>query len=190
MDIFLHHCIELCRDLLPNRLILIAWVPCELNARCDALAHLACKIDLGACLLLSRGEELSGGRERPSALADAFEAVVGAVFMDSGYERTRVFVLDCFKDHLGELQILPNLENPKGELQEYLQIQSNRPPHYELVRVTGPDHDRFFECAVHHDQQELGRGSGKSKKEAEFNAALQALDNIKHKMDPSENDAT
>ena len=142
------------------------------------LANLARAVGLGPCLLMSRGEELSGGRERPSALADAFEAVVGAVFIDSGYEQTSAFVIACFGDYFGDLQILPNLENPKGELQEYLQIQSNQPPHYELLRMTGPDHDRFFECAVLHGLQELGRGSGKSKKEAEFNAAAEALNNI------------
>jgi ribonuclease-3 len=151
------------------------------------LADLASKIDLGSQLMMSRGEELSGGRERPSALADAFEAVVGAVFVDSSFERTYEFVIDCFSEHFGELQILPNLENPKGELQEYLQTQSNRPPHYELIRVTGPDHDRFFECAVVHDKKELGRGSGKSKKEAEFNAAIQAME---HFRSHSTNEAT
>ena len=143
------------------------------------LATLAKNIDLGSCLLMSRGEELSGGRERPSALADAFEAIVGAVFLDAGYDRTKDFVLKCFGAHFGELKILPNLENPKGELQEYLQIQSNQPPHYELLNVSGPDHDRTFECAVLHNEKELGRGCGKSKKEAEFNAAAEALKNIK-----------
>ena len=150
------------------------------------LAALAKNIDLGSCLLMSRGEELSGGRERPSALADAFEAIVGAVFMDAGYDRTRDFVLECFSAHLGELKILPNLENPKGELQEYLQIQSNQPPRYELINVNGPDHDRTFECAVFHDDREMGRGHGKSKKEAEFNAAAEALENFRTNQGSSE----
>jgi ribonuclease-3 len=150
------------------------------------LAALAKDIDLGPNLLMSRGEELSGGRERPSALADAFEAIVGAVFIDAGYDRAKEFVLKCFSSHFGELQILPNLENPKGELQEYLQIQSNQPPHYELLNVSGPDHDRSFECAVLHSEKELGRGSGKSKKEAEFNAATEALTNIRANLHPGE----
>lgn len=150
------------------------------------LAALAKDIDLGSCLLMSRGEEISGGRERPSALADAFEAIVGAVFIDAGYDRTKEFVLKCFSAHFGELQILPNLENPKGELQEYLQIQSNQPPHYELLNVSGPDHDRSFECAVIHSEKELGRGTGKSKKEAEFNAAAEALTNIRNNSDSNQ----
>ncbi len=150
------------------------------------LANLAKIIDLGSCLLMSRGEELSGGRERSSALADAFEAIVGAVFIDAGYEGTKEFIMRFFNDHLGELQILPNLENPKGELQEYLQIQSNQPPHYELLNVSGPDHDRSFECAVLHGEKELGRGCGKSKKEAEFHAAAEALVNIRENINSDE----
>ena len=139
------------------------------------LAELAKRIDLGPQLLMSRGEELSGGRERLSALADAFEALIGAVFLDAGFADTREFILRRFAEHFGKLEILPSLDNPKGELQELLQTHSNRPPHYELVQMSGPDHDRVFVCAVLHDQSELGRGEGKSKKQAEFNAAVQAL---------------
>ena len=69
---------------------------------------------------------------------------------------------------------------------KYLQIQSNQPPHYELLNVSGPDHDRSFECAVLHSDKELGRGSGKSKKEAEFNAAAEALTNIRANLNPDE----
>jgi len=99
------------------------------------LADLAKTIGLGPQLLMSRGEELSGGRERLSALADAFEALIGAVYLDSGFETTREFILQRFSDHFGKLEILPSLDNPKGELQELLQTSSNRPPHYELINV-------------------------------------------------------
>ena len=143
------------------------------------LADLAKTIGLGPQLLMSRGEELSGGRERLSALADAFEALIGAVYLDSGFETTREFILQRFSDHFGKLEILPSLDNPKGELQELLQTSSNRPPHYELIKVNGPDHDRIFECAVVHNHSELGRGRGKSKKQAEFNAAVEALEKLK-----------
>jgi len=139
------------------------------------LADEARRLNLGEQLLLSRGEESSGGRLRQSALADAFEAVLGAMFLDGGYEAARGFILRCFRDAFGELTKVPNLENPKGELQELLQARSTEAPRYEMTLATGPDHDRVFECAVFHQDVELGRGSGKSKKEAESQAAFAAL---------------
>jgi ribonuclease-3 len=149
-----------------------------------ALAEQASRLGLGDFLILSHGEEASGGRKRPSALADAFEAVVGAIFMDAGYAPARDFVLRCFREAFGELTRVPSLENPKGELQEILQVQSTAPPRYELTAVTGPDHDRFFECAVRHAGVELGRGTGKSKKAAESAAALAALAALRQKPPP------
>jgi ribonuclease-3 len=143
------------------------------------LAAEARRLALGANLSLSRGEEASGGRERPSALADAFEALLGAIFLDGGYDAARDFILRCFRDAFGELNQIPNLENPKGELQELLQAKSPEAPQYELTSVNGPDHDRIFECAVFHQGAELGRGQGKSKKEAESRAALGALQRLR-----------
>jgi ribonuclease-3 len=128
---------------------------------------------------LSRGEELCGGRERPSALADAFEALLGAIFLDGGFEVARDFILRQFQAMFGELEQIPNLDNPKGELQELLQAQSAEPPYYQLETVTGPDHDRVFESAVFHKGAELGRGKGKSKKEAESQAAQAALEALR-----------
>ena len=140
-----------------------------------SLAERGRSLDLGAHLVLSRGEDLHGGRERPSALADAFEAVMGAVFLDGGYDAAREFILRDFRDFLSSLQVLPTLENPKGELQEFLQTTSAEAPHYHVVSATGPDHNRVFECTVHHGGLELARGTGKSKKAAESEAALNAL---------------
>lgn len=91
------------------------------------LAEQGRRLDLGAHLVLSRGEELHGGRERPSTLADAFEALVGAVFVDAGFDAARQFVLRRFQDELEGLTTIPNLENPKGELQELLQADSAKP---------------------------------------------------------------
>jgi ribonuclease-3 len=136
-------------------------------------------LGLGEHLILSRGEELHGGRERPSALADTFEAVVGAVFLDGGFEAARDFILREFSSAFGALSDLPILENPKGELQEFLQARSSEAPHYHVVSSTGPDHDRLFECTVHHAGVELARGVGKSKKAAESEAALAALKNLR-----------
>lgn len=134
---------------------------------------------LGEHLILSRGEELHGGRERPSALADTFEAVVGAIFLDGGFDIAREFILREFSGAFGALGDIPILENPKGELQEFLQARSSEAPHYHVVSSSGPDHDRIFECTVHHAGQELARGTGKSKKAAESEAALAALAKLK-----------
>ena len=139
------------------------------------------RLGLGGHLILSRGEEASGGREHPSALADSFEALLGAIFLDGGFDAARDFVLRRFREEFGELEVIPNLENPKGELQEILQAGSTEAPQYQLESVSGPDHDRIFESAVYHQGVELARGKGKSKKEAESQAALAALENLRRK---------
>jgi ribonuclease-3 len=142
-----------------------------------ALAERACSLDIGAHLILSHGEETHGGRERPSALADAFEALLGAIFLDGGFETAREFVLREFSAALAPTPVAgtPTIENPKGELQEFLQARSPHAPEYQTISATGPDHDRVFECFVQHEGVELARGSGKSKKAAESDAALTAL---------------
>ena len=143
------------------------------------LASQARELRLGEHLVLSRGEELSGGRNRDSSLADAFEALVGAMFLDGGFDTVNDFVLRCFSGTFGELDDAPLIDNPKGELQELLQSGAAEPPQYEIISVTGPDHDRDFECVVYHRKKELGTGSGKSKKAAESAAALAALNALK-----------
>src|SRR6266550_5621337 len=125
------------------------------------LAEHGRRLGLGQGLILSRGEELHGGRDRPSALADAFEALLGAILLDSGFEAARDFILKQFIAEFGQLSAIPILENPKGELQELLQSVSAEAPHYHVVSATGPDHDRVFECTVHHAGVELARGQGK-----------------------------
>jgi len=145
-----------------------------------SLAEHSRAIELGKHMLVSRGEELHGGRERPSALADTFEAVLGALFLDGGFESARAFVLREFQPDLAELNIAPTIENPKGELQELLQAQSTEAPVYVLVSATGPDHDRTFDCVVRYQGRELAHGQGKSKKEAESAAALAALLQIRN----------
>jgi ribonuclease-3 len=144
-----------------------------------SLSERARELQIGTHLLLSRGEELHGGRERQSALADAFEAILGAIFLDGGYEAARDFVLRQFHSAFSELTVPPTLENPKGELQELLQSVSTEAPRYHVISTSGPDHDRVFECTVHHAGVELARGQGKSKKEAESQAALAALSVIR-----------
>jgi ribonuclease-3 len=143
------------------------------------LAEQARALDVGTHLILSRGEETSGGRERASTLADAFEALLGAIFLDGGFDAARQFVSREFGAAFGKLSVPPTIENPKGELQELLQSRSPEAPEYHVLSATGPDHDRVFECVVQHAGVELARGSGKSKKAAESDAARAALKKLR-----------
>lgn len=144
-----------------------------------SLASLGRRLTLGEHLHMSRGESSNGGRQRISCIADAFEAVLGAIFLDAGYETARQFVLRQFAEALNQVSALAVDDNPKGELQETLQAQSTEAPTYELLSASGPDHDRVFECLVRHLGAELGRGTGKNKKEAECQAALVALKTLR-----------
>lgn len=154
------------------------------------LADEARRLGLGEHLVLSHGEEGTGGRARPSALADACEALLGAILLDGGFEAARMFIRRRFLDSFGELTEVPNLLNPKGDLQEMLQAESSEAPQYDLISVSGPDHDRVFECAVHHGGSELARGQGKSKKAAESAAALAALSALREKLGSREAPST
>src|SRR5476649_550647 len=145
----------------------------------SSLAEHARKLNLGAHLILSRGEETSGGRERASALADTFESLLGAIFLDGGFDAAREFILREFAADFSTLAESSGIENPKGELQELLQSRSPNAPEYQTVSATGPDHDRVFECIVQHEGVELARGRGKSKKAAESEAALAALEKLR-----------
>ena len=141
---------------------------------------LACcsrKINLGEYLILSQADEQNGGRDRDSTLADAFEALIGAIFLDGGFEVAREFVLNCFEKAEVELK-KTYIDNPKGQLQEILQATSHEPPKYKVIKSSGPDHAKQFECAVFHQGKQLGYGIGGSKKAAEVNAAMAALDTI------------
>jgi ribonuclease-3 len=139
------------------------------------LAEHGRSLGLGPYLILGHGEEMQGGRDRASSLADVFEALLGAIFLDGGFDAAREFILRQFADAFSKVSVLPTIENPKGELQELLQARSPEAPEYQVISATGPDHDRMFECTVHHGGVELARGSGKSKKAAESDAALAAL---------------
>ncbi|MCD6338492.1 MAG: ribonuclease III [Verrucomicrobia bacterium] len=140
-----------------------------------SLSRRAAGLALGEALILGKGEEEHGGRSRSSTLADAFEAVVGAIYLDRGMEEARRFVLRQFEQDLQTPAEERPADNPKGALQELLQAISPEGPEYRLESVSGPDHARFFECSVRHKGRELGRGFGRSKKAAEMEAALKAI---------------
>ena len=141
----------------------------------DALKMHAANIDLGQFLLMGRGEESSGGRARTSTLADAFEALIGAVYLDGGLEDTRKFILAQAKADLAQLAEEPVDINPKGNLQELLQSISPKSPVYEVLSQTGPEHDKRFVVQAVWEGIVLGKGSGRSKKQAETAAADEAM---------------
>lgn len=134
------------------------------------------RLDLGDCLMMGRGEEASGGRKRPSTLADAFESVVGAIYLDGGFDAARNFVLRETRDAFEKLSDDPGELNPKGNLQEVLQAIRPISPQYSIEESGGPAHLRTFSCRVLWNGVELGRGQGLSKKQAQVAAAADAME--------------
>lgn len=140
---------------------------------CEAtLARRAKELGLGRFLLLGRGEELAGGRERPSILADTFEALVAAIYLGGGLEQARQFVRNQFARELEEI----SYTDFKTELQELVQREYEENVSYRVLEETGPDHDKRFRVGVFLRGRCLATGHGKSKKEAEQQAAKAALE--------------
>jgi ribonuclease-3 len=135
----------------------------------------AVSIGLGHFLMMGKGEESSGGRVRASALADAFEALVGAMYLDGGYEAVRRFMLEEAQPDIENLRLEPMDVNPKGKLQEILQSIAPQSPKYSIAAQAGPEHSKEFTAVVTWQGKELGRGQGASKKEAHIAAALDSL---------------
>ena len=142
-----------------------------------ALNRYASSVELGQYLMMGKGEEGSGGRQRPSTLADAFESLIGAVYLDGGQEAANEFVLRLCSEAIQEIVEAPDEINPKGHLQELLQAHSTGSPQYNILAQEGPDHCKNFEAEVVWHGERLGVGQGKSKKLAETAAALNALQN-------------
>lgn len=141
----------------------------------EALAIHAAEINLGNYLMMGRGEEASGGRVRNSTLADAFEALVGAIYLDGDLGAARKFILEQAASDLAQLVEEPVDINPKGQLQELLQAISPRSPVYEVMSQTGPEHAKTFVVRAIWEGVELGQGTGRSKKQAETAAAIVAM---------------
>jgi ribonuclease-3 len=142
------------------------------------LARLADHVGLGAYLLLGEGEASRGGRSRPALLASAFEAVVGALYLELGFEQVRAWLLDLAAAEISEDLPAGKLKSPKSRLQEYTQRTTGGRPFYRLLDATGPDHQRTFQIAVEIDGRVLGEGTGPSRRVAETAAAVMALDAI------------
>lgn len=140
-----------------------------------ALAVCAVRIELGKFLRLGRGEDANGGRERESNLADAVEAVIGAIYLDGGIEVVRESILRIFEEDLVSVKKSQDMSNPKGRLQEILQAIDQSSPMYRVVEEAGPDHSKEFLTEVVWRGSVLGAGKGSSKKVAEAAAAEDAL---------------
>ena len=146
--------------------------------RKSALSLVARELDLGEYLLLGRGEESTGGRTKDSLLADAVEALIGAIFLSTGWEPAREIVITHFAHLLAETRRRSTLRDAKSRLQELLQADGSPPPQYKVVRTEGPPHQRRFHVQVLFDERAIGVGDGSSKREAEQAAAANALETM------------
>jgi ribonuclease-3 len=143
------------------------------------LSRAALSFGLGEYIFLSPEEKKAGGESRPSITADAFEALLGAIYLDGGFEQAQKLVYKFILiDHLDIIDD-KKLHNYKGELLEYMQARGNGMPFYQVQDQIGPDHDKVFAVGVYVDNILLGEGRGKSKKVAEQKAAREALKVIK-----------
>lgn len=150
-------------------------------------AHLVCeaslyeyskKINLGENLRLGRGEEQSGGRERPSILADAFESVLGAIYLDQGMDVAREYLLGLMREEIDYICTHGIYNDYKTRLQEYLQRDGEVSISYKLIDSSGPEHNKVFTSEVLLNKKVIGTGSGRSKKDAEQHAAKKALESL------------
>ena len=141
------------------------------------LASLARKLGIGQCMRLGKGEEKSGGSTKPSLLSDALEAVIGAIYLDGGFDAAFNFISDIFGS-LIETAPEALARDYKSRLQELIQGQHHTVPSYQVENITGPDHSREFHVSLSVDGTVLSHGSGRSKKEAEQKAARRALEKL------------
>lgn len=141
----------------------------------ESLASVGQKLGIGETLYLSRGEEAGGGRENKTLLANAVEAIIGAIFLDQGIETVKEFINQYIAD-ASKLELAPGkLKDPKTLFQEKIQAKGLRAPVYKLVSQEGPDHAKKFEVAVSVEGKKIASGKGRSLKEAQQEAASQAL---------------
>jgi len=135
------------------------------------------KLDVDRYLLLGKGERMSEGRGRDTILADLFEAIIGAIFLDGGLEPATEFILVKFSDEIAAILKTPE-HNWKALLQDFCQKKFQHTPHYSVLSEEGPDHSKIFKIAVLVGDNELGSGSGSSKKEAQQAAAADAMSRL------------
>jgi ribonuclease III len=141
----------------------------------NGLHSIAQKLKLGDYIFLGKGEELTNGRKKSSILSDAIEALIGAIYLDGGFDNAFRVAANLFSPFLNEIDLNKSINDFKTELQEYAQEVFRLTPEYKLEKETGPDHDKTFYAVVYLRKKVMGRGNGKSKKEAEQKAAQEAL---------------
>jgi ribonuclease-3 len=145
-----------------------------------SLAVLAERLGLGDHILLGRGEEKTGGRRKQALLADAYEALIAAIYLDGGLDEARRFLLTELADDIARVRSPAFLRDFKSALQERLQAENRSLPEYVITRATGPDHDKLFHVEVRIDGATLAEASGRTKKEAEQEAARLTLAKLAH----------
>jgi ribonuclease III len=149
---------------------------------CEQTLHtLAKDLRLGDFILLSNGEERGGGRLKSAILADAVEAIFGAIYLDQGLFVAKKFILECYKPHLIEVVNQPVSRDAKSKLNEIRQKEGKSPPRYETLKEWGNDHAKEYEVGIFFDQLQIASGVGSSKKEASRQAALNAYQLHYHK---------
>ncbi len=144
----------------------------------STLAKVSNEINLGSYILMGKGEEQSGGRQRPSILANTLEALIGAIYLDSGLKASKQFVLGLLKRDIERIDKLSYLRDPKTTLQEYVQKKYKERPVYEVIRESGPDHQKEFTVRLVIHDSEVAQGTGNSKRKAEMDAARKILERI------------
>jgi len=154
----------------------------------SGLARIATRLQIGDSLRLGTGESLRGARVRPSLLAAGLEAIVGAIFLDMGWEVTARWVTGQAQPELSEAHVISTLKSPKSRLQELTQRLSGARPEYRILEAVGPDHDRVFRIEVLIEGRSVGTGVGPSRRVAETNAAAEALRSLAS-IDPHPEDA-
>ena len=141
----------------------------------ESLASQAQQLQIGQYLQMSRGESKNGGRERVALLANLFEAIIGAIYLDQGYDAAAAFIHEHITSKLEEILSSRSYIDAKSHFQEVAQERENTTPHYKVISESGPDHNKIFEVAVYIGKEEKGRGEGNSKQSAQQAAAAAAL---------------
>lgn len=150
------------------------------NVVCETmLAKKGKELEINKQLYLGKGEERTGGRERASIIADAMESIIGAIYLDGGIEPAREFILNMLIPEIQNTVSTVKILDAKTSLQEILQKDSTAPIEYTIINESGPAHNKMFDAEVSHCGKVLGKGSGRSKKEAEQNAAMAAIEQLK-----------
>jgi len=144
--------------------------------RTESLAQQSRDLDVGKYLLMSKGEEDSGGRDKDYLLANTYEALLGAIYLDSGYESCKAFVERTLLKKVDEIVENALFIDPKTKIQELIQAKYKVTPTYQIIKEEGPDHDKYFTVELDVNKRKLSEGYGASKQKAEEDAAQKAIE--------------